>query len=162
FVDHTLGLAKGGTQPDNIPTRSSDPLESFRNDVGFIAMTRDAPAPGTGTTRRNPRQQTNTTNSFISAWQIYGGTNDRLEWLRSGPVDGDLSDNAPTLMLPGGYLPKASARGDAATAPTMVLDAGLTGNPAGADVAGDVRANENMALTAVQTLFAREHNRIVR
>ena len=28
-------------------------------------------------------------------------------------------------------------------------------------VAGDVRANENLALTATHTLFAREHNRIV-
>src|SRR5262249_48054042 len=58
FIDHTLGLAKGGTQADNIPTRANDPLETFRNDLGFIAMTRDAPAPGTGTGRSNPRQQT--------------------------------------------------------------------------------------------------------
>ena len=28
-------------------------------------------------------------------------------------------------------------------------------------VAGDLRANENVALTATHTLFAREHNRIV-
>jgi hypothetical protein len=161
FIDHTLGLAKAGTEVDNIATSSSDPLETFRNDRGFIAMTRDAAAAGTGTSPRNPRQQTNTTSSFISAFQVYGPTADREEWLRDGPVDGDLSDNAPTLMLPGGYLPFGDARGDAATAPTMALDGLLTGDPAGAVVAGDVRANENMALTAVQTLFAREHNRIV-
>ena len=33
--------------------------------------------------------------------------------------------------------------------------------PLAAVVAGDVRANENIALTATQTLFAREHNWIV-
>jgi hypothetical protein len=37
----------------------------------------------------------------------------------------------------------------------------LVGHKAEAVVAGDVRANENIALTATHTLFGREHNRIV-
>jgi Animal haem peroxidase len=161
FIDHTLGLAKSGTEDDNIATSSSDPLETFRNDRGFVQMTRDAAAPGTGTSVFNPRQQTNTTSSFISAFQVYGPTADREEWLRDGPVDGNLANNAATLMLPGGYLPTGNARGNPATAPTMTLDGFITGDPGAADEAGDVRANENLALTTTQTLFAREHNRIV-
>jgi peroxidase len=43
----------------------------------------------------------------------------------------------------------------------MDLMGALMGTPDRAAVAGDVRANENVALTAIQTLFAREHNRIV-
>jgi hypothetical protein len=43
----------------------------------------------------------------------------------------------------------------------MDLMGPLVGTPAKAIVAGDVRANENIALTASHTLFAREHNRIV-
>ena len=38
---------------------------------------------------------------------------------------------------------------------------GLASEPQNAIVAGDVRANENVQLTALTTLFAREHNRIV-
>jgi hypothetical protein len=37
----------------------------------------------------------------------------------------------------------------------------LLGDPGDAVISGDVRANENAELTAVHTLFAREHNRIV-
>jgi hypothetical protein len=162
FLDHTFGLAEGGGESASVPFDSTDPLEDFRNDFGVIPFTRDAAAPGTGSGPANPRQQVNTVSSYIEASAVYGDDADRLEWLREGPVNGDLGDNGARLKLtPDGYLPTAAARGDASDAPEMAVDGALVGHPGDAVVAGDVRANENLALTATQTLFAREHDRIV-
>jgi hypothetical protein len=159
FLDHTFGLRdEVGTAAD-IPFNSADPLEKFTDNLGVIPFSRTGVVPGTGVT--NARQQPNTTNSYISAWAVYGGTNQRLEWLRNGSIDGNVTNNQATLMLPGGYLPRRDSRGDPASAPVMAIDGRLAAHPEKAMVAGDVRANENIALTATHTLFAREHNRIV-
>jgi hypothetical protein len=160
FIDHDIGLRDETPAEDaSIPFAKNDPLESFMNDVGTIQFNRTPAAPGTG--RRSPRQQINTDSSYIDASMVYGEDNTRLDWLRTGPVDGNPTNNSASLMLSNGFLPRASARGNPATAPVMDLMGPLAGNPAGAVVAGDVRANENIALTGLQTLFAREHNRIV-
>ncbi|MGI5181996.1 peroxidase family protein [Dactylosporangium sp. CA-152071] len=161
FVDHTIGLREEGTaEKADIAFSAADPLESFTNTLGSIPFTRSRPAPrpapGGG-----PRQQTNLVSSYVDAWAVYGGTRERLEWLREGPVDGDLTNNGPHLLLQDGYLPRRDSRGDPGTAPAMAVDGMLLGRPGRAVVAGDQRANENIGLTAVQTLFAREHNRVV-
>jgi hypothetical protein len=161
FLDHTFGLreAEGG-EAAPIPFDAGDPLEEFVNDMGAIDFSRSPAAPETG--EDSPREQLNTVSSYIDAWAVYGGTEERLEWLRKGPVDGDMSNNSAYLLLTeDGYLPEAGARGDVDAAPEMELMGRLMGSPGDAVVAGDVRANENIALTAVHTLFAREHNRIV-
>ncbi|GAB3411229.1 hypothetical protein GCM10027569_27680 [Flindersiella endophytica] len=159
FIDHTIGLRQESTEKAPIAFDNNDPLEKFTNTLGGIAFTRSAAAPGTGVT--TPRQQVNTVNSYVDAEAVYGATGQRLEWLREGPVDGDLSNNGAHLLLPENYLPRRDSRDDAQTAPQMALDGRLLGQPGRATVAGDTRANENIALTATQTLFAREHNRIV-
>ncbi len=164
FLDHTFGHRQetGDTAtPANITIDANDPMETFTSSVGVIPFNRSAAAPGTGTSRANPRQQTNDIPSYIAANTVYGATDQRLDWLRNGPVDGDPTNNDATLLLPDNYLPRRGARGDAATAPSMDADGRLLANPDEAIVAGDGRANENIALTAVHTLFAREHNRIV-
>jgi len=161
FLDHTFGLREAdGGEETPLSFDQSDPLEEFVNDMGAIEFSRSPAAPGTG--EESPREQLNTVSSYIDAWAVYGGSAERLEWLREGPVDGDLSNNSAYLLLTeDGYLPAVTARGDSSTAPDMELMGRLMGSPDDAVVAGDVRANENMALTAVHTLFAREHNRIV-
>jgi hypothetical protein len=160
FLDHDLGL-RDETPGESAPIvfDNTDPLEEFTNDFGALGFSRTPAAPGTGVT--SAREQINTVSSFIDASNVYGTTADRLEWLREGSVNGQLSDNAASLLLPDGYLPSATERGDASTAPAMDLMGRLMGTPDQAVVAGDVRANENIALTAVHTLFAREHDRIV-
>jgi hypothetical protein len=161
FLDHTFGLrlsAGGEDQP--LGFSRSDPLEQFTNDLGQIAFTRTPAAPGTGT-GTIPRQQINTVESYIDGHPVYGSDTSRLEWIREGPVDGNLANNGARILLNQGLLPRRDSRGNASTAPGMDVDGRLRANPTRAVVAGDVRANENIALTATHTLFAREHNRIV-
>jgi len=165
FLDHTIGLrdSAGATATQaNIPFSTSDPLETFTNNLGVIPFTRSAATAGTGTSTANPRQQTNTENSYVDAEAVYSGSNTRLDWLRVGSLDGNPANNQANLMMSANnYLPRATARGNASTAPAMDHDGRLAANPSTAMIAGDPRANENIALTATQTLFAREHNRIV-
>jgi Animal haem peroxidase len=161
FIDHDFGLR------DETPGESAamafnrdDPLESFNNDFGVLSFSRTPAAPGTGVT--TPRQQINTIDSFIDASNVYGVSNSRLDWLRAGAAgDGDPANNKPFLLMSrDNYLPRADAR-PTVTAPPVDLMGALAATPEKAVVAGDVRANENVALTATHTLFAREHNRIV-
>jgi Animal haem peroxidase/Cellulose binding domain len=160
FLDHTFGLRSATGEADNIPFNANDPLESFTNDFGVIQDNRSPAAPGTGVT--NPREQINTENAFLDAEVVYGHDANRLEWLREGPVDGNMANNGPHLLLsPSSYLPAADQRGNAAAAPAMDVDGRLRAVPNTRKIAGDPRANEVIQLTATQTLFAREHNRVV-
>lgn len=163
FIDHSIGLRDAGTESVEVLFDENDPLEYFTNSAENLRMTRTAVAENTGTFK--PREHVNTVSSYIDAWAVYGGTESRLEWLREGPVDLDLSNNKAKLLLTDdGYLPSVGARGDVSSAPEMELVGRLLAGPGAAAevvVTGDKRANENIALTTVQTLFAREHNRIV-
>jgi hypothetical protein len=164
-LDHTFDLDLAGVEPmngpgqDNIPFNQNDPLERFTDQTGNIPFVRNAFSPGTGV--NTPRQQVNTINSYIDGSLIYGTTKQALAWLRTGPDRGRNPAQGAALMLPGGYLPRANARGNPKTAPPMQTNGQLLAHPQKAVESGDARANENTELTAVHTLLAREHNRIV-
>src|SRR5262249_40203253 len=108
-------------------------------------FTRSSFDPATGTSQDDPRQQINRITAFIDGSQIYGSDAARAAALRT---------------FVGGRL-KTSA-GDLLPLNTMGL---ANDNPMGLPAtslyaAGDVRANENIELTSLQTLFVREHNRL--
>ena len=90
----------------------------------------------------NPRQQINSITAFIDASNVYGSDEERAAALRT---------------FEGGRL--KTSEGD-------LLPFNVDGlfNAGGPDpalfVAGDIRANEQVGLTALHTLFVREHNRL--
>src|SRR5689334_18177904 len=118
FIDNDMDLRdETAAESAPMPFDARDPLEQFKNDSGQMAFSRTPAAPGTGTGRSNPRQQVNTDTSFIDASQVYGSSDSRLAWLKSG--------NGVDLFMPGNYLPHASAKPGA---PPMDLMGQLAGN----------------------------------
>ena len=96
FIDHTIGLrATDDDEQMTIAFDPDDPLEEFSNDLGAIITDRSAVADATGVD--TPREQVNTVSSYIDAWAVYGGSDERLDWLREGTVDGDPTNNEATL-----------------------------------------------------------------
>jgi hypothetical protein len=97
-------------------------------------------------TTANPRQQITEISSFLDASMVYGSDTNRANALRSF-TSGKLKTSGSNL-LPLNTNGLANAN-DAMIYPNNQLF-----------LAGDVRANENIELTAIQTLFMREHNQI--
>ena len=148
FLDHDLDLttANTGQAFDISATQPGDPF----NPPGSMPFTRSDYDPKTGTT--NPRQQINAITSFLDGSQIYGSDPARADALRS-------HQGGRLLMDSNNMLPLDNSTNFPSGPLTMANDAGIVGQSQ-LFAAGDVRANENVELTAMQTLFAREHNRI--
>jgi len=96
--------------------------------------------------RGNPRQQTNELTSYLDGSAIYGSDEARAAALRTFS-GGELA------MSPGGLPPFNTAGLSNANDAHLVPDDQLF-------LAGDVRANENVELSAVHALWVREHNLI--
>lgn len=149
FIDHDLDLTTGASpaEPFNIAVPTGDPqFDPLGTSTQEIPLNRSKFDPATGTSTANPRQQVNVITSFLDGSMIYGSDAVRAAALRTF-VGGQLkTSDGDLLPLNTTSLPNAND-------PHIVPDDQLF-------LAGDVRANENVELTALQTLFVREHNRL--
>lgn len=151
FVDHDLDLTNTGTtEALSIAVPTGDPFfDSSGTGTATINTMRSEFDPATGLSADNPRQQVNSLTSFIDASMVYGSDAARATALRTlsgGKLktsDGDLLPRNSTEFFPDGPLANA-------VLPTTPADEAF--------VAGDVRANENVVLTALHTIWVREHN----
>jgi hypothetical protein len=159
FIDHDIDLTTGGKgaqlQPANIPVPKGDPFfDPNGTGLQVIGFNRSEFDPKTGTSPSNPRQQINDITAFIDGSMIYGSDPVRANDLRAhhGGRLLTLGDQTGNAAL-NGFLPFNTFGLPNANDSHLFPDNQLF-------LAGDVRANENIELTAVHTLFLREHNRI--
>ncbi len=153
FIDHDIGLTPtGGTEKMSIAVPKGDPYFD-PNSTGnkTISTSRSIFDATTGTSLSNPRQQINTITSWLDGSMVYGSDTKTAIALRT-MTGGKLKIGADGLLpvnnaanFPNGTLSMAN------DAHRLADDRMLA--------AGDVRANENIELTSLQSLFVREHNR---
>ena len=146
FVDHDIDLTEGTDPPEsaNIEVPTGDPFfDPDGTGTQVIELNRSIYNETTGTGTDNPRQQLNEISAWIDGSNVYGSDEERANALRTNDGTGKLKTSEGNLLpfnIEG--LPNAGG-----PAPTLFL-------------AGDVRANEQVGLTAMHTLFVREHNRL--
>ncbi|MEM7224675.1 MAG: peroxidase family protein [Pseudomonadota bacterium] len=144
FLDHDIDLTDGTDPPEpaNILVPVGDPwFDPDGTGTQEIALNRSIYDPDSGVT--TARQQLNEITAWIDASNVYGSDPVRAAALRTNDGSGRLKTSAGNLLpfnLEG--LPNAGGEG------TDLF------------LAGDVRANEQVGLTAMHTLFVREHNRL--
>lgn len=120
-----------------------------------LVFTRLKSIKETGNNLENPRNVANLSTSWIDASTIYGSDSLTASWLRAGE-EGKLK------VSQGNMLPFNTVNGalNGATDP----DAPAISVPIPGEsryfVTGDPRANENLVILGLHTLFVREHNRI--
>ncbi len=156
FLDHDIDLTPGASpaEPFNIPVPADDPdFDPFNTGTQVIGLNRSIHDTSTGTDTSNPRQQINQITSFIDGSNVYGSDAQRAMNLRAGVGGRLLTQTGPD----GDLLPFNSA-GFIGGFEENANDLGA--DPSTLFVAGDVRANEQVGLTATHTLFVREHNRL--
>lgn len=148
FVDHDVVLT---------PTDSKDPFPIYvpKGDPAFdpnstgtvkIPLSRSKHAVIAGV-----RHPINDITAFVDGSNVYGSSEERAEALRepgTGRLKTTVSKTGDLLPLNFNKLPNEPESNPSIRKESMFL-------------AGDVRSNEQISLTAMHTLFVREHNSIV-
>ncbi|KAM4527392.1 eosinophil peroxidase-like isoform 1-T2 [Odontesthes bonariensis] len=150
--------------PIMIPPGDSRPIRPDN----CIPAFRSAPVCGTGFSaynfggEPNKREQINALTAFLDLGQVYGSEEKLAQNLRNLSSDAGLL-RVNTEFTDNGreFLPFNPMQVNmCATRRRITNDTNAREIPC--FIAGDVRVDENMALTSIHTLFMREHNRLAR
>lgn len=143
FLDHDLDLTLSGGSNEfyGIEVPKGDPyFDPNGTGQAMIPLLRSNYDESTGLSALKPRQQLNSISAFVDGSQIYGSTEELALALRT------LSGGKMKMSV-GELLPTNESGIDPNSPPNFF-------------VAGDIRANENLTLISIHSLFLREHNRL--
>jgi hypothetical protein len=160
FIAHDIDLTGGPAgsamplQPITIEIPKGDPFFDPTN-TGTQKMTinRSVYDPTTGNSTANPRQQMTLVSSFLDGSMVYGSDNATATAIRNSTGGLGL---LKVSLKDGLELPPLNTFG------ISMENNAVHYNASDLYLLGDVRGNENPALTALHTLFIREHNRKAR
>ena len=157
FMDHDMDLTQGNGAADNISVPLGDPIGGPNDTPLYFNLSQTDPTTGTG--RGNPAQQVNSISSYFDLSQVYGSdvaTDNALRTMTGGQMK----------TSPGGLPPRDNTT-YFTTAQLAAINASVGGMADQGSapqsqmfVTGDTRGNENVELTALQTLFLDNHNRL--
>ena len=149
FLDHDLSLTPEASPHEPLPIAIPPDDPAFDPFPGGLTMpfNRSAFDPATGTGPANPRQQVNTITAFIDASNVYGSDRARTRTLRANDGTGMLQTSNEGRRLRYNEDRLAHDPGNSRRTTSLFL-------------AGDIRVNEQVGLTAMHTVFLREHNRL--
>ena len=140
FVAHDMSLTATSAANGSAPIAVTTPGDQLGPNP--IAFTRS------NFVTVGEREQTNEVTAWIDASHVYGSSTDRARALRTGGGYGAKLQTSANNLLP--YNTGGLANQNQGPTPASQLF-----------LAGDIRANENLMLTSLQTVFMREHNRLV-
>ena len=152
FLDHdiTLSTSRAGAATNgSVPIPIHDPGDPLFPSTEIAFTRHDFVLDNCTDASPGCRQQLNEVTSFIDGSGIYGSDSVRAAALRTNGGTG-----AKLLMGAGDLLPFNNSDLEMQNPFGAPTDPGLF-------LAGDIRANENVMLTSMHTLFNREHNRLV-
>ena len=145
FMDHDITFSdESREEPANIKIPLGDDIfDPEGTGTAEMFFNRAIHDPATG--KSTPREQLNKITGWIDASTVYGSGTERANALRTNDGSGELKTSAGNFLpYNESGLPNFRFRG-----PDFFL-------------AGDERANENIGLTSLHTLFVREHNRLAK
>ncbi|GMH34110.1 hypothetical protein BSKO_01944 [Bryopsis sp. KO-2023] len=163
FIDHDIGISPVGAFASKNQPLFSTSFEKFFDEVPIEIPSDDPDFTGKSElpferavfVRKDnqevfPREIVNQITSYLDLSQVYGSTPSRTSALRA--------DSDGLLLTSGSdFLPFNGNSGGVGIALDNAPDASGRFH-----VGGDIRANENVNLLAIHTIWLREHNRVAR